>query len=184
MKKETQEPPTSAEYKQMLDLLVIYCQAANQLAEMQARADSALLHAQEAASQDYADCQTAMADTKASLEIIARAHPEWFGERASLKTPFGALQFRSGVKLEIANEEMTIILVEQAAKKDESLALALKTVKTLNLEVLEKLDDAELARYRVKRVETKGFNVKPAKVELGRAVSTQEQAEGEEAFRA
>jgi hypothetical protein len=166
----------------MLDLLAIYTGAIVQLAEIQAAADQSLLDSQQNMANQYSDCQTAIADAKAALELICRAHPEWFAEKQSLKTPFGTVQFRDGTKLQVANEEMTIVLLEAAAKKDESLALAIKTVKTINLEVLEKLDDDELARFRVKRVDTKGFTVKPAKVELGRAVSTQEQAEGQQAF--
>ena len=174
MKKEIKET-ISAEYREMLDLLIVYCAASAQAEAIQAKTNHSALDLKSAMAEDYGDCQTAMADAKAALEVIARSHPEWFGDKAALKTPFGTLQFRAGTNLQIANEEMTLALIEQAAALDPSLALAVKTTKSINLEVLEKLEDAELSRFRVKRVESRSFSVKPAKVELGKVVSAQEE---------
>jgi len=77
---------------------------------------------------------------------------------------------------------VTLLLVEQRAKETTACNVTVQTVppfttdmyirteRKLNLEALEKLSDSELLALRVKRVPTSSFSVKPAKVDMGKAV--------------
>ncbi len=180
MKKTEQETTqVSSDYLQLLDMLNVVATSTTRLAEMQAAIDQDMIDAVNEHKDTYADLQTAISDATAALEAICLAHPEWFKEKKSVKTLFGSVGFRDIPSLEIPCEEITLALLENAADQEpmSGIELAVKTVKTINREVLEKLTDAELARFRVTRRTGKSFSVKPAKVELGKAVSAGEEAD-------
>lgn len=173
IKSETVSP----DYQQLLDNMSCLAASTIAMAELQAEVDQEMLDQNDQRRDHYADLQTSIADFTAAIERLCRSHPEWFLDSQSLKTPFGTAKFRASTALEVPDEAMSIILLEKAAENDPSLALAVKTTKALNREVLEKLDDTELKRFRIRRIDTNGFSVKPAKVDLGKAVSAGEETE-------
>jgi hypothetical protein len=182
MKKETLPPPVSADYTALLDLLNNYSHCCVALDELQSRANVAALEFMKPNQADYSDLQVAVTDLEAAAELLARKHPEWFADTKTLKTPFGQVKFVASNILEVSNEDMAIVLIERAAESDESLKLAITTSKSLNLKLLALLDDAELGRFRIKRVPKENFSISPARVELGKAVSSAAQASANEAL--
>lgn len=74
------------------------------------------------------------------------------------------------------NPEATIILLKQLGPES---AAFIRTKEELDLEALEKLDDGELERIRVKRVKTKTAYITYAKPDLGKAVAATEEKGGQ-----
>jgi hypothetical protein len=172
------ETPTSPDYQNVLDLIQIIAQSVAELADIQSQADQHLYEFFDHFGKNlYSDLQTSIADATAAAEAICRSHPEWFLDRKSLRTPFGTATLRATSSLDIANEELTIALLETAGKTDPEYLLAVKITKTVDRAVLSALDDLELKSFRVKRVEGQSFSVKPAEVNLGKAISTGEEKE-------
>jgi hypothetical protein len=108
-----------------------------------------------------------------------------------VKTPFGSVSLRSTSKLEVANEEATILLIQREIERDEAAfpddAIPVKAYLRerieLNLEALEKLSDAELKRFRIVRVTDERCTVKPVKIDLGKAVKESGSMPAEPALR-
>jgi ribosomal protein L31 len=179
----------SLEYKNLVDLQAVHAEATARINELSADLQTEWLALVDDKRADYAHYQSAITETVAALEILCRKHPEWFGKKRSIKTPYGIVQFRGGTKLESDNEELSVVLIEQAYKAelernhvvtDEPSPL-LKTVTVLNLEALEKFTDAELDKFRIKRIKTDNFSVVANTVDLGKAVEDAASAEKEAA---
>ena len=160
------------DFQNLVNLLAVYSEASNRLAELQADVNRQTLELIDEHKPEYAALQETLAKSEASLEMISREHPEWFGPRAkSLKTPYGIVKFHASTKLEIPNEEATLLLIERELERDPEFPKdAIRTSQALNLEALERLDDSTLKRLRVTRVPNDNFSVKPATIDLGKAV--------------
>jgi hypothetical protein len=158
------------EYKNLIDLLAVYAECTNRLESLQSEIQGSLLEIVDDKRKDYAECQAALSQAEAAIEAIATSHPEWFSEkRRSIKTPYGTVSFRKSTSLDVPNEEASIILIEQNLPQEQA-AQYVRQEKALNLEALEKLTDAELKPFRIKRVTSDSFSVKAAKIDLGKAV--------------
>lgn len=161
----------SSDYKNLIDLLAVYAEATNRLDELQASVQGQLIDIVDEQRAAYAEAQAAVAQAEKALEAVTLAHPEWFSDkRRSIKTPYGTVSFRRSTKLDVPNPETSIILIEQLDDKDRAATLV-RSEKTLNLEALEKLTDAELRAFRIRRVTEDNFGVKAAKLDLGKAVA-------------
>jgi len=171
----------SDDFKQMINLLGILTDASHLLEKLQLRVNEQYLASVDKQKDEYARLQELMTNTETSLEVIARKHPEWFAAKQSIKTPFGTIAFRSSTKLQVDNEELTIVLIQQEFERQEkqvkdgavpfnSVAGLLRHRFELDLEELEKLTDADLTHFRIKRVSNDNFSAKPAKVDMGKAV--------------
>jgi Bacteriophage Mu Gam like protein len=178
MKTNTTKPvdESSAEYKTMVDLLAVYTEAENRLAELQTEANRDFMECIDEHRPEYAQLQTILANTESALELLALKHPEWFGDRQSVKTPYGSVKFRRSSVIEATNAELSLVLIEQEAEKDEAFKLAdyTRTKREINFEAFEKSDDATLAKFRLKRVEKSNFSVEAAKVNMGKAIKDAE----------
>jgi hypothetical protein len=171
MQDNTTTPPNSAEdFKKFVDLLAIYCKADANLQGMASGCQDLLLDTVTELRTDYADWQQQLTGAELEIENLCRAHPEWFGKTRSVKTPYGVVRFHASTKLEIENEEATILLVEKEFPEEDQAARFIRQKKTLNLETLETLEDAQLERLGIKRVADDNFGIKPAKIDLGKAV--------------
>lgn len=158
------------QYKNLVDLLAVYAECTNRLEILQSEIHSGLIEIIDDKRKEYAETQAALSQAESAIEQIATSHPEWFSEkRRSIKTPYGTVSFRRSTKLDVANEEASIILIEQLCDEDAAAQL-IRQEKALNLEALEKLSDAELKQYRIRRVTEDNCSVKAAKIDLGKAV--------------
>jgi len=171
------DPTTHAEYKNLVDLLAIHAEATARLALIQADIQTNYIDLVDGVRADFSEWQSKITETEAALEVIARDHPEWFSKTRSVKTPYGAVKFHAATKLEIPNEEATILLIESKLPEEDREKF-IRTEKALNIEALEQLSDEELKPLRIKRVKNDSFSVKPGTIDLGKAV---QQAESKEA---
>ena len=172
----------SPDFKEMVNLLAVFSQASIRLTEIEADANSELLTLIDEHKKEYAELQEVCNRSQAALETIARSHPEWFAAQRSIKTPYGKVSFRSSPSLVVENEEATVKLLraEQERTKAQRNVDAqtpvfpaqdfIRTVELPNLEALEAMDDATLAKFMVKRVVKDSFSVSPANVDFGKAV--------------
>lgn len=162
----------SVEYKNMVDLLAVYSEASNQLAELQAEVNSEMLAEMDSRRADYAKLQETLTKTETALEVVALAHPQWFATRKSIKTPYGTVKFTKSTRLEIKNEEVSLLLIKQRLESGTPLPRAhyIRVEEALNLEALENLDDETLKSFRINRVPVENFKVEAASVDMGKAV--------------
>ena len=107
----------------------------------------------------------------ASIRLAgADQHPEWFAKARSLKTPYGVVKFHASTKLDVPNEEASIILIEKLCEEEKAQEF-LRTETKLNLEALDKLTDEQLKQFRINRVAVDNFSVKAGTIDLGKAVT-------------
>ncbi len=182
--------PDSAEFRQFLQWLSDYTVTSCELDDLSVSLNLAVNEAVEKCRGTYALLQERAAACEARLEVVARAHPEWFGTKKSIKTPYGTVKLHAGTKLEVKNEEVTVLLISQEADRQarelndaasdgegapvpkfafDAFSL-IRIRQELDLEALEKLDDLTLRRLGIRRVTTDHFSVTPAKIDLAKAV--------------
>lgn len=174
MSKKTKQElePVSAEYREMLDLLAVHSESSNQLRDLQTSCNDELLEILHGRRDQFADLTVSIRDAEVALEAIARNHPEWFGDKQSVKTPFGTVKFHASTVIEADDEQVSIALISEAGQFD-----YLRQINVLDLEALEKLTDKQLEHFRLRRVEKRNFSVKPASVDLGKAISSADSEE-------
>jgi len=158
--------PSDAEYANLVDLLALHTEATTRMGELENAVQEAYLAIIDENRKLYASLQSMISDSEAAIKLSALQHPEWFQAVKTLKTPYGTVGFRSATKLEVANEEMTIALIERLPDAE----LYLRTRKFLNLEALEMLEDFALKGLKIARVTSDKCTVTPAKIDLGKAV--------------
>jgi hypothetical protein len=162
---------SAAAYSNLINLLSVYAEASNRMGVLQNDADSEFIELIDGRKTEYAQLQQAISDSEAAMEVLALAHPEWFAEAKSVKTPFGTVKLTKSTTLSIKNPEVSLVLIEK--HEDPTLADRLiRTEKALNVEALEQLSDEELKALRIKRVTDQKFSVKPASIDLGKAVKS------------
>lgn len=158
--------PDAATYRELVDHLAMFTDATNQFAKLDADIQMEITAMMDGVIDDYSILQTAISEHEAAIKLIALQHPEWFLAVKTLKTPYGTVGFRAATKLEVANEEMTIALIERQPEPE----LYLRSRKFLNLEALESLEDFQLKGLHIQRVTADKLTVTPAKIDLGKAV--------------
>lgn len=114
--------------------------------------------------------QSELADLESALVVLAERNPQWFAKTVTVKTPVGHVKQTSSTKLEIADEKISITLIEAAGRGGDFV----KHEKSLDREALEKLPDEALAKFGIARVTTKNYKLATASVDLGAAVKAQE----------
>ena len=115
----------------------------------------------------YKALQARASELTAALEVIAKRNPQWFAEKATLATPYGEVKRTSSTSLVVPDEAVTITLIKAAKREDDFL----KTTTTVRLEVMEKLEDADLAKFGIQRKTEYNYNTKAAAVNLGKSVA-------------
>lgn len=172
MKKVTDKNPSTPDFAEVINLLSILSDATSQLAAIEAEANTQLLDILDDAKKEYAQLQEAAKKAEAALEVICRAHPEWFENAKSIKTPYGKVLLHKSTSLEVTNEEATLRLLhaEERANPDFHAADYVRIKEEPNLEALELLSDQDLERFMIKRIIKDVFSATPAKIDFGKAV--------------
>ena len=170
--KKTRAEEATAAFRNLLKLLSLYSDATARLKEMEADNNQELLQIVDDKQKLYAELQLAVIESEKAIRGICQAHLEWFATRKSIPTPYGTPGFRKSTETVIPNEEATILLIKMHAKKnpDFNLALYVRTEEVLDKESLEKLPEEQLRAFRVQRVEKENFSIKPAQIDMGKAV--------------
>jgi hypothetical protein len=163
---------TDPDYKNLVNLLAVLSDATNRQAVLQQEIDAEYLELVDPRKQEYAANQQAISEAEAAIETIAQRHPEWFAKVKTLKTPYGSVKSTSSPKLQVPSEDASIRLILAAGRKDEFIRESL----TLDKESLEKLKDHELAEFGITRVKNDSLTIKPATIDLGKAVQAAEEA--------
>lgn len=169
MKKPNDTANNSSDYANLINLLSIHAEATARMVSLQATVQEEYLTVIDTAKDDYTSLQKTIAEAEAAILHLVDAHPEWFEKSKTLKTPYGSVAVRKSTSLDVPNEEASIILIEQLCD-DETKGRLLRKETALNLEALETLSDAELRQFRIKRVTDSNTTIKPAKLDLGKAV--------------
>lgn len=164
------ETNLSQDYKNLIDLLAVYSEGKRRVAALELDAQEEFTGIVDGVRSAYAEAQLAVTQSEAAIKLIVLQHPEWFEEKKTVKTPYGQVQTRTTTKLEVPNEEASILLIERQGEEAE--ASFTHTKKSLNLEALEKLSDAQLKAYRITRVTDESVTVKEASLDLGKAVKS------------
>ena len=167
-RRTTDEQPASPDFQEVVNLLAVFTEAANRLADIEAAANEEFAGIIDEYKKDYAQAQEASVKSEAALETICRGHPEWFVTARSIKTPYGKVQFHRGTKLVIDNEEATCRLIR--ATLPDLAASLIRSVEEPDKEALEVLGDEQLAALMVRRVVDDSFSATPARVDFGKAV--------------
>lgn len=162
----------SEDFQNLVNLLSVYTEASHRLGEMEANLNAEMMETVDAYKEDYAGLQRTLTEAEKAIELIAvRHYSEWFGERKSLKTPYGTVKFVRSTSIVVENEELSVEIIRRdAAKHGLDPALLIRTKEELNLEALETLTLEQLKAFKVGRQTKDNFSVVPAKVDLGKAV--------------
>lgn len=161
------------DFKNLIDLLSVFSEATNRLADLEASINAQVLEIIDEHKPEYAKLQESLTQAESALELLARRHPDWFTVKKSIKTPYGTVSLKANPpKLEVDNEELSIVLIEAEQQRNEEFdaALYLRTHTTLNLEGLAELPNDVLKKFRIKRVQSDTFKVAAATLDLGKAV--------------
>jgi len=121
----------------------------------------------------YKRLQSLIGETEAAIQVIAARNPQWFEEKKTVETPYGVVKRTSSTSLVIADEAVTITLIEAAGRAGDFVV----TTKTISREALEKLDDDELKKYGVRRETKHNYKPEAAALDLGKAVKQAEKSD-------
>ena len=166
------DAPRVGDFENAINLLSVLGEADRQLTALQADIQAGYLEIVNAHRAVYAKLQQTVSESEAALEVIARRNPSWFADAKTVKTPYGSVKFTSSKELVVANEEVSIKLIE-AFKRPELL----RTTVELNREALADLSDAELAQFALVRKPKENLTVKTEVIDLGKAVKAVEKSE-------
>ena len=163
----------SAELKRLHELCGYHAASSKELSLIHARLEREWLALIGRHKDEILALEHALKTTLASLEELARQHPEWFGEKRQLKTPVGVIKFTATSSLSIPDPYRTI---DKLFKRADRVAgfdatLYMTTDTKLDKEVLEKLPKEVLERIGVVVVEGDSFSFKPLIVDLKRALA-------------
>src|SRR5690606_1531213 len=99
------------------NLLAVYTEANNRLALLQHDANDQLMDVLDEIKTEYAQLQEKVSKAESAMELIALKHPEWFSSKRTLKTPYGTVSLRRGTKLDVSNEEASLVRIRLVAEK-------------------------------------------------------------------
>lgn len=168
----------SEDFKALVVLLKKYTTVVGALNKLQAEMDNVHLDWLRQIVDQAIEAQESKERIESEAELLCRRHvDDWFSERRSVKTPIGSACFHRSTELSVASDELALQLLHGMDGKpfgegdsifDMSNYVRVET--TLNVEALATLDDATLSRLKIKRVAKDNFALKPATVDLGKAV--------------
>ena len=172
MKKSPSDKHNDPDFELLIQALSVHTEAAHAIAQIEADLNQRYHTMVEAHRGQYTGLQEALTKTETQIKALAQKHPDWFAARKTLKTPFGTVKSTTTNRLEIPNPEVTVLLLEAAFTADPTFDVDafIRTNTEPDVEALEKLDDATLAKFRITRVTDESIKVTPAEVKLGQAV--------------
>jgi hypothetical protein len=164
-----------------VNLLAVYSDVSNRLSALQLQCDQDLLGVLDDVKEDYTELQGQLTQADSMVEAIASRHPEWFKVKKSIATPYGTVKFHSSKKLDVPNEEASIVRIQleaekrfptpaQKAQREEFIAKYVRTSSVLDKEALEKEEDSFLTLLGIKRTKKENFSIVAATLDMGKAV--------------
>ena len=174
---------TATDYRNAVDMLALFSDATNRLAELGAELNRQQLDLVDDHREEYSKLQDAIARSEEALRLLALKNPDWFEGKRTVKTPYGKLKFTTSSKLVIANPDTTLALIANEPRVNPAFdaKFYVREVREPKREALELLDDATLERFKVRRVKDETFKVEPATVDMGAAVKSADSSKLKEA---
>lgn len=163
----------SSDFGDLVNLLDRLTAANNELDQLNASLNEEHLNAVRFHADKYKKLQTDIGEITAAIEIIAPRNPQWFAEKKTIDTPFGVVKRTTSTSLIIADEALSITLIEAAGRAGDFVVMT----KTVSREALEDLGDDELRKFGISRKTEHNYKVAPATVELGKAVKAAEKSD-------
>lgn len=160
---------TLAAYNNLSELVAIVADEDAKVQELDARVNETLRLEVDDVRAEITESQANIKQAEEAAEVICAKNRKWFGGKQSLNLPHGTCTFRESTSLNVPSEPTSITLVRAVLGPDADKYV--RTVETLDLEALEKLDDATLTKLGITRVKKETFSVKPRKVDLGKVVA-------------
>lgn len=164
---------SSQDFAQFVDLQQQHTHFSTKLAELEVRLNKVSQSAIAAAVPEFVVLQEEATRLETQIKDLFAKHPEWRdAKKKSVGTPYGSVEQRASEELDIPNEAMTVALIEATGKADPNFKAAdfLHIEKLPNREALERLGDDALTVLGVSRVKKETITVKPAKVNVAKAV--------------
>jgi len=167
----------SQDFARFIELQQQHTATSNQIEALEVDINKGAQEAAKSSAEAYIVLREDLEKLDGELRSLFERHPEWRGEKKSVGTPFGSVEQRTATELEVPNAAMTISLIEAKGKTDPQFKADdfLHIEKEPNLEALERLSNEELAKLGVQRVTTERITVKPAKVNVAKAVKAAKQ---------
>ncbi len=167
----------SQDFARFVELQQKHTESSNKLAALEVAINVGAQSAAEASAADYVVLQETVTGLDTELKALFERHPEWRGDKKSVGTPFGSVEQRTATELQVANPAMTVALIEAMGAADPQFKAGdfLHVEKEPDLEALERLTNDELAKLGIKRVTTERVTVKPAKINVSKAVKAAKQ---------
>lgn len=161
--------PKKDDYQTLSTELERYTELHNRIATIDASFQEAMAQLiAECFRDDFQELQDELSKTKNKIESLVIKNPGWFEDSKTIKTPFGTVATRSTSKLSVPNEDATMALLELRGR---DAAAFLRERKYISLEALEALDDCELEKLKVKRINNESIRITPAKIDLGKSIA-------------
>jgi hypothetical protein len=175
--------PNAQDFAKFVDLQQQLNATHSRLQELEVTINRGAQKFAEMHSTEFVVLQEDFSRIDAALKAIFEKRPEWRGDKKSVTTPYGAVEQRTVVELEVPNPAMTVALIKARAQSDKEFVAAdhLHIEEEPNLEALAKMDDAELAKLGVNRCKRESVNVKPAKMNVAKAVKAAKQPAAKDA---
>lgn len=155
------------DFKNLVNLLAVLSEATTRQDALAVQMKEEYLERVDEHRAEYSANQAAIGEAEAAILVIVRRHPEWFGRKKTLTTPYGEVKSTSSSKIDVPSEEASIRLIEAAGRSTEFI----RTTKELDKAALDRLTDAELAEYGIRRLPTETIKVSPIEIDLGKAVA-------------
>lgn len=166
------ENNNSQDFAKFVDLQQQYTATHNKLQELEVTINSASQRCVEGLAPEYVVLQEELSRLDADIKALFEKHPDWRGDKKSVVTPYGGVEQRSVVELEVPNPAMTVSLIKARGQSDKQFVAEdfLHIEEEPNIEALERLNDSDLAKLGVNRKKRESITVKPAKVNVAKAV--------------
>jgi hypothetical protein len=162
----------SQDFARFVELQQIHTKTTNELEALEVSINKSAQAAATTNAEAYIVLQETLGTLDLELRALFDAHPEWRGDKKSVATPFGSVESRKATELEVPNPALTIALIKAKAVQEPQFKAAdyLHIEEEPNLEALESLTDDELAKLGVARKTSERITVKPAKLNVAKAV--------------
>lgn len=161
------------DFASLVNLLDRLSFAQNQITKLEQTLNSQHLETVRGHMPVYKELQTTLGECEAAIAVIAERNPQWFDDKKTVATPYGEVKRTSSTKLVVADPTVSMTLVKAAGREADFI----RKIEQLNLEALENLEDAELAKFGIKRVTTHNYKPGAASVDLGKAVKSAEKSD-------
>lgn len=160
------------DFARFVELQQDYTKAHTELQKLEVEINSGAQKAMESKAVDYVVLQEVLSGYDRELKSLFEKYPEWRGDKKSVSTPYGSVEQRTATELEVENPALTVALIKARGQTDKTFNPPdfLHVEEEPNLEALERLDADALGKLGVKRVSTERITVKPAKVNVAKAV--------------